>query len=68
MTQKTTKSVKKPTAQKTNTTVPTVEYKGSQLLRMVRYDNRIARIVIDADKMYTFAEADKLISNYLKKG
>lgn len=68
MTQKTTKSVKNPTVPKINTTVPTVEYKGSQLLRMVRYDNRIARIVIDADKMYTFAEADKLISNYLKKG
>lgn len=43
-------------------------YKGSQLLKMVKYDNRIARLVIDAEKYYTFAEADAAIRNYGKRG
>lgn len=43
-------------------------YKGSQLLKMTRYDNRIARLVIDAEKYYTFAEADVLIKKYGKRG
>lgn len=42
-------------------------FKGSQLLRMDKYNNRIARIVIEADKDYSFVEADELIANYLKR-
>lgn len=43
-------------------------YRGSQLLKMQKYNNRVARIVIDADKSYTFAEADTKIENYGKRG
>ena len=43
------------------------KYKGSQLLRMDKYNNRIARIVLETDKDYSFAEADELITNYSKK-
>lgn len=44
------------------------KYKGSQLLKMDKYDNRIARIVLNPEEFYTFAEADELINNYAKKG
>ena len=30
-------------------------YKGGQLLRMDKYNNRIARIVLETDKDYSFA-------------
>jgi len=46
-------------------TVPT--YKGSQLLKHDKYNNRIGRIVIEADKYYSFAEADKEIEDFLNK-
>lgn len=53
------------------TTAKTVEkvtkYKGDQLLRMDKYNNRIARIVLETEKDYSFTEADELITNYLKK-
>lgn len=49
-------------------TVGVKSYKGIQLLRMVKYDNRIARIVIKPEEVYTFAEADALIEKYKKKG
>ena len=56
---------------KSESNVKTVEetrYKGSQLLKTVKYDNRIARLVLDAEKYYTFAEADAAIKNYGKRG
>lgn len=43
------------------------KYKGKQLLRMDKYNNRIARIVLETEKDYSFAEADELITNYSKK-
>ena len=43
------------------------KYKGSQLLRMDKYNNRIARIVLQAEALYSFSEADELIADYLKK-
>lgn len=54
----------KKAAQKTITAE--TSYKGAQLLRIAKYNNRIARIVINADTFYTFAEADALIENYGK--
>ena len=42
-------------------------YKGYQLLHMEKYDNRVARIVIDGEREYSFEDADKLISEYLAK-
>lgn len=42
-------------------------FKGSQLMRMDKYNNRIARIVLDPEKKYSFAEADEMINEYLKK-
>ncbi len=43
------------------------EYKGRQLLQMDKYNNRIARIVLNPDKSYSFADADELITQYLKR-
>ena len=48
-------------------TEQTTRYKGSQLLRMSKYNNRIARIVLNVDGVYSFVEADELIHEYLKK-
>lgn len=39
-------------------------YKGFQLLRMEKYSNLIAKVVIKADKEYSFEEADKLIAEF----
>lgn len=46
-------------------TVP--KYKGSQLLKDGKYNNRVARIVLEADKFYSIAEADELVNKYLEK-
>ena len=43
------------------------KYKGRQLLKMDKYNHRIGRIVLDAEMMYSFKEADELISNYGKR-
>ncbi len=42
-------------------------YKGKQLLQMDKYNNRVARIVLEPDKDYSFKKADELITQYLKK-
>lgn len=42
-------------------------YKGSQLLKMAKYRNLPARVVIKPDEHYSFAEVDKLIFDFLKK-
>ena len=60
------KDEKKPKKAEQKTKTEETAYKGSQLLRMDKYNHRIARIVIDAEKLYTFAEADTLIENYGK--
>lgn len=43
------------------------KYMGSQLLKMQRYNSRVARIVIKPDERYSFDEADALISKFMKK-
>ena len=43
------------------------KFKGSQLLKMPKYNDRVARIVIKADGLYTLEEADRLIFNFMKK-
>ena len=43
------------------------KYKGAQLLRMDKYNNRAARVAIKPDGVYSFEEADKLISDIMKK-
>lgn len=55
-------NAKKPVSEKV-----VASFYGSQLLRMDKYNNRIARIVLEADKKYSFAEADELITNYSKR-
>lgn len=42
-------------------------YRGCQLLRMEKYRNRIARIILKPDEAYSFSEADEKIKDYLKK-
>lgn len=49
------------------TVAKVARYKGKQLLRVDKYNNRIARIVLETEKDYSFAEADELITNYSKK-
>ena len=46
---------------------PVQKYKGEQLLRMEKYNSRVARVVIKPDGVYSFEEADKLISDIMKK-
>ena len=43
------------------------KFSGLQLLKDNRYNNRVARIVLEADKFYSIAEADEAISKYLTK-
>ena len=43
------------------------KYMGSQLLKMQKYNSRVARIVIEPNERYSFDEADALISNFMKK-
>lgn len=43
------------------------KYKGSQLLKMPKYKTLFAKVVIKPDEMYSFEEADKLITNLMKK-
>lgn len=40
---------------------------GWQLLKLPRYRNRIAQLVIEKDSLYSYEEADKAISNFKKK-
>ena len=42
-------------------------FKGWQLLRLPKYKGRIAKLVIKEDGLYSFEEADKAISNFMKK-
>ncbi len=58
----------------TKTKMPTTEnnsvvtkYKGSQLLRMAKYNTTVARVVIKPNEDYSFEEADVLISDFMKK-
>jgi len=44
-----------------------VRYKGSQLLRMSKYNSREARVCIKPNEHYSFEEADRLITNIMKK-
>lgn len=46
---------------------PVQKYKGEQLLRMDKYNNRAARVTIKPDGVYSFEEADKLISEIMGK-
>jgi len=44
-----------------------VRYRGSQLLKMSKYNSREARVCIKKSELYSFEEADKLVSNFMKK-
>lgn len=47
---------------------PTVQrFKGWQLLKLPRYKNRVAKLLINPDGLYSYAEADKAISDFMKK-
>ena len=59
---------------KKNETVTTVEekptvqrFKGWQLLKLPKYKNRVAKLLINPDSLYSYAEADKAISDFMKK-
>ena len=43
------------------------KYMGSQLLKMQKYNSRVARIVVKPNERYSFDEADALISKFMKK-
>jgi len=43
------------------------KYKGSQLLKLPKYNDRVARIVIKPNELYSYEDADKLIFNFMKK-
>jgi len=43
------------------------KYKGSQLLKLQRYNSRVARIVIKPNELYSYEDADRLIFNFMKK-
>lgn len=43
------------------------KFKGSQLLKLPKYNDRVARIVIKQDERYSFEEADALIFDFMKK-
>lgn len=43
------------------------KYMGSQLLKMQKYNSRVARIVVKPDERYSFDEVDALISKFMKK-
>lgn len=44
-----------------------VRYRGAQLLKLVKYNNRVARVVLKPNELYSFAEADKLVFDFMKK-
>lgn len=59
-------------ATKNKTSAATAEvvqqkYKGSQLLKLDKYNDRVARIVIKPNELYSYEDADKLIFNFMKK-
>lgn len=43
------------------------KYKGSQLLKDNRFNNRVGRIVIKPDKNYSIEEAKSLVDEFLRK-
>lgn len=43
------------------------KFKGSQLLKLPKYNDRVARIVLKPDELYSYEDADKLIFNFMKK-
>ena len=43
------------------------KYKGSQLLKMTKYNTLVAKVVIKPNEHYSFDEVDMLISNFMKK-
>ena len=58
---------KKAEASVEGTQAEVIRYKGSQLLKMTKYKSTVAQVVIKADELYSFKEADELISNFMKK-
>ena len=55
------------TKKKESADVVQQKYKGSQLLKLPKYNNRVARIVIKPDELYSYEDADKLVFNFMKK-
>ena len=60
-------AAKKKTEEVTVEKQEPTKYMGSQLLKMQKYNLRVARIVIKPNERYSFDEADALISNFMKK-
>lgn len=58
---------KKAETSAAETQAEVIRYKGSQLLKMPKYKTLVAKVVIKADELYSFKEADELISNFMKK-
>ena len=58
---------KQPAAKSADAVEVPQKYKGSQLLKLSKYNSRVARLVIKSDGLYTYEDADKLIFDYMKK-
>lgn len=43
------------------------KFKGSQLLKLPKYNDRVARIVLKPNELYSYEDADRLISDFMKK-
>lgn len=43
------------------------KFKGYQILKLPRYNNRVSRVVIKEDEYYSLEEVDNLISDFMKK-
>ena len=50
-----------------NTKTDQPAFTGKQLLATEKYNNRAARIVLHDDERYTYADADSLIEEFMKK-
>ena len=44
-----------------------LKFYGRLLLRLPRYNNREARLLLKPNELYSYEDADKLISNFMKK-
>lgn len=60
-------AAKKKTVEVTAEKQGPLKYTGAQLLKMQKYNSRVARVIIKPSERYSFEEVDALISNYMKK-
>ena len=43
------------------------KFYGYQLLKLEKYNNRVARLLLKPNELYSYEDADKLIFNFMKK-